>query len=97
MLTPFLTVCAKWAVFSEPVTYSLTIFKDFQWFVSYFGHKVPGFAELSEKITTVSRAVDTISLLDECITCVGNPDEKYQCLIEERKGVFMDSSGMWAS
>ena len=78
-------------------TYSLTIFKDFQRFVSYFGHKVPGFAEFPEKITTVSYAVDTISLLDESITCVGNPDEKYQGLIEEHKGVFMDSSGMWAS
>ena len=25
-----------------------TIFNDFQWFVSYFGHKVPGVAELPE-------------------------------------------------
>ena len=92
-------VLSKMELHSETVrdTYSLTIFKDFQWFVSYFGHKVPGFAELPEKITTVSHAVDTNSLLDECITCVGNPDEKYHCLIEESKGVFMDSSGMLAS
>ena len=41
-------VLSKMELHSETVrdTHSLTIFKDFQWFVSYFGHKVPGFASL---------------------------------------------------
>ncbi len=81
---------------SATITRSLTILEDFSWSISAFGQKVPCFAGFPDKITTMTGVCAVISHLDACITCVGNSDEKFKCLIEERKGNFMDSSGMYA-
>ena len=74
---------------------TLTILEDFCWFVSVCGHKLPGVAEFPEKITTVAGVIEVITHLDACVICAGNPDDKYECLLEDRKGVFMDSSGTY--
>ena len=75
--------------------YSLTIRESFSWFVTLSGHVLPtsALAEFDDKLSTVCGVHEVLSYLDSCTLCVGNPDEKYVCLSEARKGVFMDSSG----
>lgn len=74
-------------------TYSLTILGSFSWFISVFGHKVPNPVNFGDKLSTGSGVLEVISYLDSCVRCIGNPDEKFRCLSEARKGILVDSSG----
>ncbi len=56
--------------------------------------QLPPFAKFPVKISTIASLQAALSFLDSCVVCVGNPDERYRCLSDERIGVFMDSSGM---
>lgn len=99
--TSDLAKVTDWLVFSrmEPQeetvrpTCSLTILETFSWLVSMFGHNVPNPVNFEDKLSTAPGVLEVISYLDSCVACIGNPDEKFRCLSEARKGVFKDSSG----
>lgn len=80
------------------VTRTLTILNNFEWFVSVFGHKLPtSLAEFPGKISTIAGLQEVLWYLDSCVVCIGNSDQRFVCLSDERKGVFMDSSGTCTS
>lgn len=45
------------------------------------------------RISSLSDVKMVVEFVDSCVTCIGNPDDKYSVLVSARKGIFMDASG----
>lgn len=74
------------------ITRTLTVCEDFSWFASALSQKLPraALAGFPDRISTLASLQEVVNFLDSYSLCVGNPDDKYKCLIEVRKGLFMD-------
>lgn len=80
------------------ITRTLTVCEDFSWFASAFSQKLPRatLTGFPDRMLTLASLQEVVNFLGSCSLCVGNPDDKYKCLIEVRKGLFMDPAGSYA-
>ena len=81
------------------ISRTFTVCEDFSWHASVYSQKLPRAAltEFPDKISTLANLQEVVKCLDSCSQCVGNPDDKYKCLIEMRKGSFMDAAGIYSA
>lgn len=81
------------------VVFSLTITCNFNWSLYYLGECIDvsrcslfnGSPALLNNIVSLKSILDKI---ENCKVCVGNPDEKFDLLVELRQGNFLESVDM---
>ena len=76
---------------------SLIVKKDFTWNLYYKEHKIPSDSDVCSSIPRnlfcLSSCKLALYLIDSFSLCLGNTDEKFRPLAEQRKGLFTDTSG----
>lgn len=80
------------------LTRSVTIESNFDWHLTVgdkellpSSHPLEG--RVPSRISSLSDVKMVVEFVDSCVTCIGNPDDKYSVLVSARKGIFMDASG----
>lgn len=70
-----------------------TIRNDFHWSLQING-VIAHLPTAVSVIQSVSQLDSFLKCIEDFRICVGNPDEKFDCVRELRKGIFKDSTGM---
>lgn len=82
----------------DDIELNLKIHSDFSWTLHSFRRPVDisncyALQTLPPELTSMANVGSIINILEKCIVCVGNNDEKFSELTKIRKGVFKDQSG----
>ena len=78
------------------LAYSVAINKDLSWRVSCRGQDIQSsmLSYLSSRNSSLSDAKKLLEIIDGSKVCAGNSEAKYRPLLESRKEIFKDASGM---
>ena len=77
------------------VNFSFVIHDDLTWTLTMGSIPVlpTRLPEYPAKLLYVQQIVSLLLTFDGCKLCIGNPDEKYMCLVEKHKGNLRDQTG----
>ena len=80
------------------VLFNLIVTYDFNWNLYYLGKSI-GISRCSflndspALLNNTSSVIRVLEKIDNCRVCTGNPDEKFDVLVNSREGNFKDQSG----
>ena len=83
---------------SMVVVFNLIVTCDFNWSLYYIGEsidisKCPLFNDSPAQLNNTLSIRRVLDKVDNCKVCIGNPDEKFDLLVNARQGNFKDQSG----
>ena len=78
--------------------FSITVGSDLTWTIHVLNEPVPRHSSICcgtpTKLCTISAAHDLLLRVNSSFVCIGNPDLHFREMMQRRKGVIMDKTGV---